>query len=65
MKKKLENCTVNELITFMKTIKNPLSWRITWQTSDGLLHLYSLETLKDITNQEMEPNTVFTIWQEG
>lgn len=65
MKKMQENFTIDDLINLVKIIKNPYIWHVTWKTSDGLLHLHSLETFKDITKQEIEPNIKFTIWQEG
>ena len=37
---------------------------ISWKTQDGLLHLCSFKNFKEITNEDIDPKTKFTIWEQ-
>ena len=67
MWKKAKDCETLSIqavaaIAFVEKKNNRL---ITWSTSDGLIHLCSFETLAQIKETEIEPNTKFTLWEKN
>lgn len=66
MWKKVKDCETLSIqaLAAMALVEKKNNRLITWPTSDGLVHLCSFETLAQIKETEIEPNTKFTLWEK-
>jgi len=61
----LEKITIKDFIILIAADKNKMQNKmVSWKTSDGLLHMTSIDLIKQFSNNQYDDNSIYTIWEK-